>query len=161
MLSILSDFFVKLIAQALPFLVRRYYTPEKIAEKIRIRISSDGDGIALWGGELPRAKAWLEITNLSPFAIRFDRIYGNFWYGTQLAQFVLLKQQSVDSTQDIRVYIEAELTPSHAEYIRKNQGKMNAKLEIGALGVCKVNQFELFRTVQTGNVQLHNFNIPT
>jgi len=102
----------------------------------------------------------LEITNLSPFPIRFDRIYGNFWYGTQLASFFLLKQESVDAAHEIRIYVQAELAPSHAEYIRKNQGKMEAKLELGALGMCKVNQFELSRTVQTNNVRLHNFNNP-
>lgn len=92
MLSILSDFFVKFLAQVLPFLLRWYYKPEKIAAKIKVRISSDGDGIVFWGGEMPRAQAWLQITNLSPFPIRFDRIYGYFWYGTQLAPFFLLKQ---------------------------------------------------------------------
>lgn len=156
MSSILSDFFVKLLAQVFPFLLRWYYKPEKIAAKIKVRISSDGDGIVFWGGEMPRAQAWLEITNLSPFPIRFDRIYGYFWYGTQLAPFFLLKQQTVDAAHEIRICIQAQLAQSHAEYIRNNQGKMEAKLELGALGICKVNQFELIRDIQTNNVRMEN-----
>lgn len=160
MLSVLTDFFVKLFAQIVPFALRWYYSPAKIAEKIKIRVCSEGDGITLWGGELPYAQAWLEITNLSPFPIRFDRIYGNFWYGTRLAPFFLLKQHLVGSAQEIRVYIVSDLTRSQAEYIRKNSGKMEAKLTLGALGECKVNSFELDREIRTNNVRLNNFNAP-
>lgn len=99
MLNILTDFLIKLLGQVVPFTLRWYYSPEKIAEKIKIRVCSEGEGIALWGGELPYAQAWLEITNLSPFPVRFDRIYGNFWYGTRLASFFLLQQQLVDSAK--------------------------------------------------------------
>jgi hypothetical protein len=157
MLSILSDFLVKLLAQVLPIVLRWHYRPEKIAEKIKIRVCSEGDGIVFWGGEIPYAVAWLQITNLSPFPICFDRIYGNFWYGTRLAYFCLLKQQSVGPAEEIRVYVVADLTAPQEAYIAKNFGKMETKLTIGALGECKINNFEIEREIRGNNVQFHNF----
>ena len=160
MLSVLTDFAVKLLAQVVPFALRWYYSPAKIAEKVKVRVCSEGEGMVLWGGELPYAQVWLQITNLSPFPIRFDRIYGNFWYGTRLAPFFELKQHLVGSAEEIRIYLVSDLTPSQAEYIRKNNGKMEAKLTLGALGVCKVNRFELDREIRTSNIRLNSFNVP-
>lgn len=161
LLNVLTDVSVKLLSHTVPFLLRWRYTPEKIAEKIKVRISSEGSGIELWGGELPFAQAWIEITNLSPFPIRFDRIYGHFWYGTRLAPFAHLQEQQVGAAEEIRVYVVSDLTLPQAEYIKRNLGKMEAKLSFGALGECSVNRFELQRDIRTNNANLNNFSPAT
>lgn len=66
-----------------------------------MRVRESGDGIVIAGGKLPQARAWLRITNLSPFPIVVDRIFGNFWYGPQLAAYSNLKQCTVPPSDEV------------------------------------------------------------
>lgn len=155
--NLLTDFFVKVLGKLLPFMIRWYYKPEKIAQKIIIRIRSSHEGITFYGGELPHITAWLEITNLSPFPLELERLYGHFWYGTRLAAFYFLKRCRIEPSSEQGLLVEADLTSSQSEYIKRNQGKMEAKLSLDAFVVCNVNNIELRRDIPTNNVRLVNY----
>lgn len=155
--NLLTDFVVKVLGKLLPFAIRWYYKPAKIAQKIKIQIRGSHEGVTFYGGELPRAMAWLEITNLSPFPLEIDRLHGNFWYGTQLAAFYFLKRCRIEPSADQEILIEAELTDAHSAYIKRNQGKMDTKLTLNAYILCGVNNIELYREIPTKNVRLVNF----
>jgi len=158
MFELLKEFAIKSLGQLLPFLVRWYYKPEKLAGKIKIQIRSSGDGVIFDCGELPYVRAWLEITNLSPFPVEFERVYGHFWYGTRLSPFFFLKRFGVESAHDTEIFLEADLTNAQAEYIKRNKGKMEHKLSVSvsAYVLCKVNNFEIQREVRTNNARLQN-----
>lgn len=159
-LHVLAEFGIKSAGHVAPFLLRRYYTPARIADKVKVRVCGEGDGITLWGGELPYAQAWIEITNVSPFPIQIDRIYGHFWYGTRLAPFLHLKEQHVGSGEEVRLYLVGDLTRPQADYIQRNLGKLETKLTLGLHAETTVNPFELERELRTNNVRLNNFHQP-
>ena len=96
MFEILKEFAVKALGRVLPFLVSWYYKPDKLAKKIKIQVRGAGDGVVFECGELPYVRAWLEITNLSPFPVEFERLHGHFWYGKACP--VLLSKENKSRT---------------------------------------------------------------
>ena len=157
MFEILKEFAVKALGRVLPFLVGWYYKPDKLAKKIKIQVRGAGDGVVFDCGELPYIRAWLEITNLSPFPIEFERLHGHFWYGTRLAPFYFLKRIKVEPAHDTEIFLEADLTRPQADYIKKNKERhMEQKLSVSAYVVCKVNNFEIEREVRTNNAHIQN-----
>jgi len=157
MFEILKEFAVKALGRVLPFIIRWYYKPEKLAKKIKIQICGVGDGVVFECGELPYVRAWLEITNLSPFPVEFERLYGHFWYGTRLAPFYYLKRVRVEPAHDTKIFLEADLTRPQADYIKRNKDqRLEQKLSVSAYVVCKVNNIEIEREVRTNNARLQN-----
>lgn len=161
MLNLLLEFIVKFLGYALPSTIRWRYSAIRLAGMLKVRIRESGDGIVFRGGEMPNAQAWLRITNLSPFPITIDRIYGHFWYGTQLAAYQDLGQHTVPPSGEIEVLVEAALTQPQEAYIVKNQTEMNAKLILSALCKSNIREFELlYREVETNHARLVNFTKP-
>jgi hypothetical protein len=81
MINLVTEFLPKMLGHVLPVAIRWYYTPEKLADRVKVRVCEDRDGLSYWGGELPQARAWVRVTNLTPFPLLIDRIYGNFRKG--------------------------------------------------------------------------------
>lgn len=160
MVELLQEFIIKVLGRVLPILVRWYYKPEKLAKKIKIQVHSSGDGVIFDCGEMPYARARLEVTNLSPFPVELERVYGHFWYGTRLSPFLYLKRVKVAPAHDAEIYIEADLSSAQVSYIKRNKVRMeqgmDQKLSVSAYVLCKVNNFEIQREVQTNNARLQN-----
>ncbi len=157
MINLLTEFFPKMLGHVFPVAIRWYYTQEKLADRVKIRVCEDRDGLEYWNGELPQAQAWIRVTNLTPFPIVIDRLYGSFWYGTQLAHYSVLKQHKVPASGEKDIYIEAPLTSGQAAYIEKTR-KAESSLHLGALCRCNVREFQLERTLKTGHARLVNFS---
>ena len=52
---------------------------------IDVTIGSENDGIVVNCSELPDARAWLEITNLSPFTLKLTGIEAVLWWVGRVA----------------------------------------------------------------------------
>ncbi len=148
---------IRLLSYIAPFIVRRMYTPERLASKIKITISSEGDGVYIQAGQLPRAQVWLEITNLTPFAIEPDRIIVKLTCTYQIAKLVLLERRIIESTEEERYLLDESLSSFQVDSLR-GAGKIEeAQLEIYGYFLSKVHNFSIRnKYISTKNVRVVN-----
>lgn len=151
---------VSALAKVLPFTLRRVYPPERIADLVTIRISSESEGIEFWNGDIPKARVWVEITNRSPFTLELDRAYGSFEYGSNMERFWYLKREEIPPTTEVRILLEASLTKEHVVVIQRLMASNpNPVVNINAGLLCKVHNFCVNRRLQTAHHKLVNFKV--
>lgn len=160
MTQILVEFFVKLLAWAMPFTLRWRYPASRIDSLILVRVLSQGDGIEFWDGDIPKARAYVEFINLSPFHLEIERAYGSFEYGADLEGFTYLRRERLSPASATSIPIEVSITKEHIDVIRRlmNSG-IKPALRLSAHVVCRVRDFEIRRSIQTSHHRLVNFNI--
>lgn len=160
MYELLKEFAVKAVAKIFPWALHWLYPPEKIGSLIQIRIASDSDGIEFWGHELPKARAWIQITNLSPFTLELDRAFGNFEYGSDLERYWHLKKQKIPPASEARIQVEATLSASHAAIIQRlRSSSPSPVVNFDGYFTCSVNNVHVSRRMQTTHHRLVNFNV--
>jgi hypothetical protein len=162
MTQLFLDFLFKLAAFLVPWSVRRFYGPEKLAAHLRIRVRDEGDGIVFNCGELPNVRIWVRITNLSPVEIEFDRIFGHVYHGSRLTEFQDLQRRRIGTAAEIEFLIEASLTADHVTFLRKNlHQKFDTWLSLSGYIHSRLHTFQLpFREVRTKNVGFVNCAAP-
>jgi hypothetical protein len=158
MLELLAEFGLKVSARLAPWIVRRFYKVQKLEAGLKIRIVEAHEGVWINGGELPRFRAWLRITNLTPFDLTFDRIYGDLYHGSKLAEFRNLDKVLVPTASEKEIAVEADLTSEHVMYVRRNLGnRFDTYLRVSAHVKSRLHDFEIVgREVKTKNVELVN-----
>ncbi|MEZ0209247.1 MAG: hypothetical protein ACAH17_03680 [Candidatus Paceibacterota bacterium] len=156
MLELFKDFLLKALGFALPFVVRWIYKPEKLANGIKVRIRGDGDGVTYNCGELPNIRIWLEVTNLTPFQIEFDRIYGQLAYGCVVGEVNHLKRHVLPPAQEKEVFVEFSLNESQAQFIRQNREKQDTRFYLGAYIISNIHNIEFSKEINTNNVRFLN-----
>lgn len=158
MLALLSDFGLKLAAHVAPWLVRYFYKVDRLHAGVKIRIVDGDAGISIDCGELPRFRAWVRITNLTPFKLTVDRVYGDLYHGAKLAEFRNLDRQVVPTASEMEFGIEADLTSEHVRFIRRNLGqRFKTYLSVSAHMHSRLHDFEIVgREVHTKNIDLVN-----
>src|SRR3954466_3231249 len=97
MLELIGTGLLRLGAMALPTVARWFHSQDKLSSQIKIRVRGDGDGVVFNCGEMPNARVWLRITNLSPIDIEFDRIFGTISCGSRLTAFQDLNRYRIRS----------------------------------------------------------------
>lgn len=161
MVELLTDIFPKIFGYAIPFAVRWFYKPRKIDEGIKVRVRSDGDGVMYDCAGLPNVRIWLQLSNLTPFAVEFDRIYGELWHGGFLGKFTYIKKHKLQPSKEVDALIEISLTEAQVQYIRRNNlPNIQTNLSLYAFINCKIHSFELHREVNTNNVRFNNCDKP-
>lgn len=153
MLELLKDFSFKALAFILPPVVRWFYKPGRFAEGIKVRIRGEGDGVTFDCGELPNVRVWLLVTNLTPLEISIDRIYGQLFYGCQVGEFAHLRRYVLPPAQEKEVFIEFSLTDHQSQFIKRNLGKNETRLSLGAYVTSRIHSIELARENGTNNVR--------
>lgn len=157
MYELVKEFSVKLLAKLLPWTLRWLYTPEKIAGLIKVRISSEGSGIELWGGELPHASAWIQITNLSPFTLELERAYGSIEYGSSLDRYNYLRKAIIPPASEVRIHIEASLSQEHVGIIKRlKPSNPNPVVNFEGYFKSSVNEVHAIRRLETSHHRLVN-----
>jgi len=141
------------------FMLRWYWTEQRLAVRIKTTISSEGQGIWVDAGEIPNFHAWLEVTNFSPFQVEVERLHGELYYGTRICSYIWLERIEVPTASEKRIRIEGTLTDSQALYLRRNFGKNKTKLLINGYLQCRVRGFHIFgRTIESSNAEIVNAN---
>jgi hypothetical protein len=153
MFELLKDFLIKVLGLVLPFVVSWFYKPAKLDKGIKIRIRGEGDGVAYFCGELPKVNIWLVITNLTPFQVEIDRIYGQLVYGCVIGEVIHLKRHSIKSAEEKEVLLQLSLNEYQEKHIRQNLEKVETKLYLGAYVTSKIHNIELSREITTNNVR--------
>lgn len=156
MFELLIELLIKVLGKILPTAVSWFYKPEKLNKGIKVRIRGEGDGVAYFCGELPKVNIWVEVSNLTPFTIEIDRIYGQLSYGCAIGEFIHLKRHIVPPADEKLVLVEMTLNEHQENHIRKNLGKVETKLFLNAYINSKIHNLELTREINTNNVRLVN-----
>lgn len=161
MLELLSKAIVKLLGYLLPFTLRRHFTPQRLADSVRIIVASDGDGIEFWAGDLPHIEVRVVITNLTPFALELDRCYGAFGFGPPICEFTNLERRHIAANGEERFMLRASMNAFQVEYVRRMQAQNDrASLDFHGQFSCSVNSFALHQNIGTRHFRLVNFNHP-
>jgi len=161
MLELLFKAIVKILGHLVPFTLRRHFTPQRLADNVRIVVASDGDGIEFWASDLPRIEAWVVITNLTPFALELDRCYGAFGFGPPICEFTNLERRCIAANGEERFMLRASMNAFQVEYVRKmKEQNGRASLDFHGQFSCNVNSFSLHRHIGTTHFRLCNFNHP-
>ncbi len=61
--GLITDFLFKFATHVIPWIIRRFYGPEKLTSAIQIRVRNEGDGIVFNCGELPNVHIWLPVVS--------------------------------------------------------------------------------------------------
>jgi len=153
MFELFKDFLLKVLGFVMPFVVRWFYKPAKLANGIKVRVRGEGDGVAYNCGELPNVRVWLLVTNLTPFQIELERIYCQLAYGCVIGEIVHLRRHVLPPAQEMEILIEVSLNEHQVQHIRRNFGKVETKLFFGAYVISKIHSLELSREISTNNVR--------
>lgn len=146
---------VRLLVNIAPFMLRLFYKQEQLANKVKIAIRSEGEGVYIQVGQLPSARVWIGITNLTPFTIEVDRIVSKLTYGHQIAKLTSLDRRTIKSTEEETFLLEESLNESQVEALKDKSNTDEARLEIYAFFISKVHNFAInHRYINTRNVQV-------
>ena len=156
MLELLKDFLLKVLSFIMPVVVRWFYKPAKLDKGIKVRVLGEGHGVTFNCGELPNVRIWLLVTNLTPFQIEVDRIYGQLAYACVIGEVAHLKRHVIPPTQEKEILVEVSLNDHQQQHIRRNHGKAETKFYFGAYVITKIHRIELTREISTNNVRYLN-----
>jgi len=112
------------------FIMKKYYTKQKLASMVKINVSSEHSGITVNCSELPDARAWLEVTNLSPFPVTILGIEAELYLSGRVARFISLCNEEISPSDEGRVFIQTDLNGRQAEHVKRNKGVDNPRLNI-------------------------------
>lgn len=156
-MEVLGNWIVKVLAGAFPFLVRWYYTSEKIQKDIRVAIRGSGEGVVFDCGDIPRVRVWLVVTNLSLVKIEIENIVGRICYGNSFCEINHFRKHSLRTSADTEIFLECWLNEFQVRHIKTNiKNKFETKLFIVGNINTSVHNFELSRELATNNVQFFN-----
>jgi len=150
---------MRFLSYVIPFILRWYYTSEKLAGMMRVTVNSEHDGLVVNCGELPDAKIWLEITNQSPFPIAIQTVSVDLIWGARVGRFISIARSEVNPYSFERLFVETTLTGEQVAYIRKNHSNNTPRLSVIIELQCRIRSFALRgREITTKNFELMNCN---
>jgi hypothetical protein len=159
MLEVAKDITLKLLGFLVPRLLGWFYKRSWIADRIKIRVSSEGDGVVVNGGrDLPNLRITMQVTNLSPFSIELDRVITQVALrGGVLGEFVHLRHVALKPATETMFEIHGPLSQHQLDYLDRQPDRPDATLYLCAFVNCKVHNFQLDRQITAGNVRYINF----
>jgi hypothetical protein len=158
MLELLFNFSIKLLGKLLPISIRWHYTPERIAEKIKVTIASESNGVEFWAGNLPHVQTWVVVTNLSAFPVELERAFGSVTFGAPICDFVCLRRIAIPAASQERFMINVHLSTLQVDYVRKALNSTDkVSFDFQAHFLCEVNNFYLRRYLDTTHFKTWNF----
>lgn len=156
-MEVIGNWIVKVLAGALPLLVRWYYTPEKIQKGIRVAIRGSGEGVVFDGSDIPKIRIWLVVTNLSLVKIEVESIVGRICYGNLFCEINHFRKHSILTSADTEIFLECWLNEFQVRHLKTNlKNKFETKLFMVGNINTSVHNFELSRELATNNVQFIN-----
>jgi LEA14-like dessication related protein len=150
---------IRVMSYLFGFIMKKYYTKQKLSSMVKVNISSEHSGITVNCAELPDARAWLQITNLSPFPITVHGIEAELYLSGRVARFVSLSNEEIEPSSEGRLFIQTDLTGRQADHVKRNKGIDNPRLNIKMFLSCRLSKFEIdAREITTKNIEFMNCN---
>ena len=135
----------------------KYYTKEKFADMVGIKISSEPPGITVNCSDLPDITMCLEITNSSHFNINIHQIEVDFYLPDRVTSLVKICNMDIGHKKEDKLSIKTDLNNKQVTYIKKHKSVENPRLKINIMLSCSLYSFEIIdREVTTKNIEFLN-----
>lgn len=162
MFELLKDFGLKVLGHVAPLVLAWFYSPEKIAADIKLRIRGESDGVTYEGGELPSVRIWIRASNLSPFNVEVDRLVFRLYFGASYGEWSDVRRRKLGASKEQEWLLEAALTERQLSYIqRKSLSEPETRLTLTAFVNSSLHRFETTVETGTGNVRFLNMALPS
>lgn len=162
MLDLLVGKLVELLGRIAGFTVRWYFTPKRLADNVRVDISSQHEGVVIDGGECPWFHGWLLITNHNPFPVTLDRATGELNLAGPLGSFVILDGCIIPRHSTVSVRFHSYMHDwAAARLYKARKVEKRVRVAINPLFRCKIRSFDFSRSLEIGNAEIRNVRVPT
>lgn len=149
------------------FLIRWYWTEERIAKRIKLAICDDRRGVYFNGAVIPSAEVYLRLTNLSAFHVTVETIWADLVVnGGRVANLASRQRRTLAPSSEDIIHLEATITGPQCQFLKNMPEDARQKaikdrqvrvLLEGNLS-CRVRDFQVFgREASTANVEFANF----
>jgi hypothetical protein len=122
-------------------LLRRYFTPEKLAGLIYIDIQPRHDSAVVDLGKVASFSLYLQAINLSPFPVELDRGSFRFWYRGVTLNASILNKQVIGPGEIASLYLHEAIPDGHANQMARASANNPVALEGNIEFNCKVRSF--------------------
>lgn len=122
------------------FLLRRYFTGERLAQLIYVDVRPRHESAAVDLGQTASFRLNLQIINLSPFSVELDRANFRFWVGGVTLDASILKKQIIAPGEIATLYLSGAIPDGHANQIARhtdNPAALDGNIEFN----CTVRSF--------------------
>jgi len=123
------------------FLLRRYFTPEKLAELIYVDVRPRHDSAVVDLGQSASFTLYLQAINLSPFYVELDRASFRFWFGGTTSNASILKKQVIAPGEIATLCIGEAIPDGHAYQMVRLHKDNSAALDGNIEFNCTVRSF--------------------
>lgn len=137
---------LRMISKICPWLLRRYYTSERLDALIKLDISSSGERISYWFNN-QEGSCYLTATNLSPFGFTIDRVEVTVTMdggGTFLCTKIMPEVLKATNTGSIHV---RSSSPMLADIAQRSKDSKRANIQIQAYIVSSIRSFTIRRHI--------------
>lgn len=122
-------------------LLRRRFTRDKMAQLIYCDLRPRHDPVTIDLGLTPTYKVWLQVINLSPFAIELDRASFQFWCGGSILNASILDKKTIAPGEITSIFIRDTIPDGHAGQIAKDIDNSQFALEGNIEFNCSITPF--------------------
>lgn len=150
---------LKILSKMLPFIFRWIYPSTKMLELVEVTIGSENTGLEVNCGELPQARVWLEITNLSPFELNLIGTEAILYWVSRAGEFSSMQRMAIKPHSKARLHLEASLNESQATHIKNNHSMNKPRLYVSMYFESSVRIINKVRDIETSNISLLNCKI--
>lgn len=152
-----SSLVFKFMGKLFPFVVRLFFKPEKLSEKIEITVNPQDEGIRINAGQGASARVWLKITNFSPFPVEVDRIFCVLSLENKVADLCYLHRKTIEATKSELIFLDTSLSPLQVELIKLQKNTKEATLDLNAYFNCNICNFSITQKyVKSKNLEFIN-----
>ena len=142
-------------------IMKKYYTKQKLASMVEIKIRSDHSRMTVNCSELPYAKAWIDITNLTPFHVIVHEVNAEFYMSGRVVGAIKTYEKDICPSCEERLFIRTDLNGKQVDYIKRHKKIDIPRLNINMKLSCKLSPFEIIdRDLSIKNIEFincHNF----
>ena len=131
----------KLLRTLPSFLLRWYFTPEKLAQLIYIDLRPRHDSAVVDLGQTATFSLWLQAINLSPFTVELDRASFRFWCGGSTVKASILNKKIIVPGEIVDLHLNEAIpegvSNQMAKQIEGNRFALDGNIEFN----CKIRSF--------------------
>lgn len=125
--------------------LRKHYTPEKLAEMVEVKVSREPSGITINCSELPDIGVWLAFTNTSPFHVTVHEFEVELYLPHRVSNLVKICNRDIAPSAEERLFTQTDLTVKQLEYIQKHKDVRNPILKVNAMLACRLSSFDIYQ----------------
>jgi len=143
------------------FLLRRWWTREALAARIRIDVRPRHSPVQINGGpEITRADIWLEVQNNGYFPVELDRMTVVLTLAGSRVQFFNLDRLPIPADSRAELHVEGPIPPGLIlHYARNIKNGDIVSLSVYAEFNSKIHNFAVRRQDLSG-IEARNVNMP-